>query len=88
MCWKLTLDAAVLRKCAGNLPLMRQSKALNTDSDLQLARTPISPEEFSGKEVSTDWFAKEGSGKLTSDAGVAAVELRDVRAVLKNLDVA
>ena len=32
-----------------------QLKASNTDSDLQLVRTPISPEDNSRKIVSTDW---------------------------------
>ena len=39
------------------------------------------------KSASADWSAKERSEKVTSDAGVVAVERRDVRAVLKNLDV-
>ena len=101
VCWKtpmspeefsgkeVSTDWSVLRKCAGNLPVMPgHLKALNTDSDLQLARTPISPEDISRKIVSTDWFASEEiCWKLTRDAAPPGVKHRQRLAIGQDADV-
>jgi len=72
-----------------NVPVMPvQLYAPNTDSDLQLARTAMSPRIFAEQFVSgLVHDKKERSGKRTSDAGVAAIEPLDVRAVLKYRNV-
>ena len=101
VCWKTAMSpktfrrkarqrtGSPLRKCAGNLPVMPlHFQALNDDSDLQLARTPISPEDISRKEVSADWFAfEEMCWKLTRDE-IAAAKLRQRLAIGHDTDIA
>ena len=52
-------------------------------------KTPMSPEEFSGKEVSTDWFAfEEMCWKLTLDAAIVGVKHRQRLAIGQDADIA
>ena len=53
-------------------------------------KTPMSPEEFSGKEVSTDWFASEEMcWKLTSDAtAIEGAKHRQRLAIGQDADIA
>ena len=78
------------RKCAGSFPLMpRQYGALNTDSDLQFARTPMSPKEESRKFREGTGYPAEMCWKLTRDVpAIPRAKIRQRLAIRQDADVA